>query len=300
MNEKNFPSVITLVTKNKIDFSICNKNLLDILKKYNVNIFKTKMLSLYVKDFFFNIDAIRYKILKSYLKDNNYKNADLCIQKSKYRKKKILACDMDMTAINVETIDLIGEKILNNTSMSNLTRKAMTGDISFSKSIKQRTKLLKGVKVRDIEKITKYIKPTKDVDTVIRTMNKNGCHTMLISGGYQVLASIIGQKIGFKEVISNRLISINGILNGNLENNIVDGKGKLDFFKKSIKNYKFNKEETLAVGDGENDIEIIKFASLGIAWKGFPNVKKKADVMINNSFKSILYFQGYDDKQIKN
>ena len=131
---------------------------------------------------------------------------------------------MDMTVINIETIDLIGEKILNNNKIAEITKKAMSGGLNYSTSIIQRTKILKGISVKEIQEVSKYIKLTKDAEVVIKTLNKNSCHTMLISGGYQIFANIIGKKIGFKEIISNTAISKNGLLTGGLKGKIVDGK----------------------------------------------------------------------------
>jgi phosphoserine phosphatase len=236
--------------------------------------------------------------MKLACKSHLSKGSDICIQENKFRKKKVIACDMDKTVINIETIDLIGEKILNNNKIAVLTKKAMSGGINYSNSIIQRTKILKGISINQIKHTAKYIKLTKDVDIVIKTLNKHGCHTMLISGGYEIFANIIGKKIGFKEIISNIPISNKGVLTGGLKGEIVDGKGKLYYLKKRIKELNAKKFQTIAVGDGQNDIDMIKYAGLGVAWNGFPKVKKAADVLANYNFKSILYFQGYSDRDI--
>ena len=298
MNEKKFTAVITLVSINQLCYSSDNNYISNLIKKYNIKIFKTTKLSKFVKDFFFKVDLITFKEMKLACKSHLSRGSDICIQKNKYRRKKVIACDMDKTVINIETIDLIGEKILNNNKIAALTKKAMSGGINYSNSIIQRTKILKGISINQIKQTAKYIKLTKDVDVVIKTLNKNGCHTMLISGGYEIFANIIGKKIGFKEIISNIPISDNGVLTGSLKGDIVDGKGKLNYFKKRIKKLNAKKFQTIAVGDGQNDIDMIKYASLGIAWNGFPKVKKAADVLANYNFKSILYFQGYSDRDI--
>ena len=298
MNEKKFTAVITLVSINQLCYSSDNNYISNLIKKYNIKIFKTTKLSKFVKDFFFKVDLITFKEMKLACKSHLSSGSDICIQKNKYRRKKVIACDMDKTVINIETIDLIGEKILNNNKIAVLTKKAMSGGINYSNSIIQRTKILKGISINQIKQTAKYIKLTKDVDVVIKTLNKNGCHTMLISGGYEIFANIIGKKIGFKEIISNIPISDNGVLTGSLKGDIVDGKGKLNYFKKRIKKLNAKKFQTIAVGDGQNDIDMIKYASLGIAWNGFPKVKKAADVLANYNFKSILYFQGYSDRDI--
>ncbi len=298
MNEKKFIAVITLVSINQLCYSSDSNYISNLIKKYNIKIFKTNKLSKFVKDFFFEVDLITFNEMRLACKSHSSEGSDICIQENKYRKKKVIACDMDKTVINIETIDLIGEKILNNNKIAALTKKAMSGGINYSNSIIQRTKILKGISIKQIKQITKYIKLTKDVDVVIKTLNKHGCHTMLISGGYEIFANIIGQKIGFKEIISNIPVSNNGVLTGGLKGDIVDGKGKLNYLKKRIKKLNAKKFQTIAVGDGQNDIDMIKYASLGIAWNGFPKVKKAADVLANYNFKSILYFQGYSDSDI--
>ncbi|RPH07538.1 MAG: phosphoserine phosphatase SerB [Alphaproteobacteria bacterium TMED93] len=299
MSKKNFTAVITLVSINQLSYATDNNYINNIIKKYNIKILKTNKLSKLVKDFFFKVDLITFKNLKKAFKSHLFKGSDICIQENKYRKKKVIACDMDKTIINIETIDLIGEKILNNNKIAELTKEAMSGGINYNSSIIQRTKFLKGISINEIKKTAKYIKFTKDADVVIKTLNSHGCHTMLISGGYEIFANIIGKKIGFKEIISNVPISKNGVLTGSLKGSIVDGKGKLSYLRKRIKTLDVKKKETIAIGDGQNDIDMIKYAGLGIAWNGFPKVKNMADVLAGYDFKSILYFQGYSREDIK-
>ena len=139
-----------------------------------------------------------------------------------------------------------------------------------------------------------------DTESVIKTMNSYGHHTMLISGGYDLIAHSIGKKVGFKEIRCNTLEVVNNKLTGKLENTILDKKGKLSHLKSSIKKLNIKKDFTLAIGDGDNDIDMIKHSGLGVAWNAYEKVKLAADVSINFNFKSLLYFQGYTDKEILN
>ena len=131
-------------------------------------------------------------------------------------------------------------------------------------------------------------------------MNNHGHHTMLISGGYNLIANSIGKKVGFKEIRCNALEVVNNQLTGNLENTILDKKGKLFYLKNSIKILNIKKNLTLAVGDGDNDIDMIKHSGLGVAWIAYEKVNLAADVSIGFSFKSLLYFQVFTDKEILN
>ena len=257
----------------------------------------SKKLSRYVVDIYFNCQPKEYNIMKRkiYLLNNR---AELLIQKVKYRKKQLIACDMDMTIINVETVNLINDNLLQNAQISNITEKAMNGNIDFKKSIIARTKLLKGINKRDILNLIKKITVNKGVKNVIKTMNKYGYHTMLISGGYDIIADTIGKEIGFKEVKCNSLEIINNKLSGNLKNTVLDKKGKLFHIKNTMKKNNIKKVMTMAIGDGDNDIEMIKYAGIGIGWNSYPKVNKVADVSMGRQFKSILYFQGYSDKEI--
>ncbi len=297
MKNKNFPFVLTLVAINKKTFEECYLSIQKIFIERVISKPYSKKLSKYVVDIYFNCRPLEFNLIKRkiYLLKSK---ADLLIQKVENRKKHLIACDMDMTIINVETINLINDTLLKNSKISKITEKAMNGNLNYKESIIARTKLLKGINKSDILDLINKIKINKGVKSVIKTMNNYKCHTMLISGGYDIIADTIGKKIGFKEIRCNSLEIINNKLSGNLKNTILDKKGKLDHIKNSVKKYNIKKKMTIAVGDGDNDLEMIKYAGLGVGWNAYPKVRKIADVCIGLNFKSILYFQGYCDKEI--
>ena len=299
MNYKCFQFVLTLVATNKKNYKDCLAFIQNIFNERKVSVSQSNKLSNLVLDIYFtcNLEDFNFMRKKIYILN---KKADLLMQSVKYRKKKLLACDMDMTIINIETVNLINEKLLKNKQISNITQEAMSGNINFKKSIITRTKLLKGIRKKEITNLVKKIKINKGVKSVIKTMNNYGHHTMLISGGYDLVAISIGKKVGFKEIKCNKLEVINNQLSGNLENIILDKTGKLHHVKNTIKKLNIKRNLTLAVGDGDNDIDMIKFAGLGVAWKAYEQVKLVADVSIKFNFKSLLYFQGYFDKEIIN
>ena len=299
MSYKCFQFVLTLVATNEKNYKDCIAFIQNIFNERKVSVSHSKNLSNLVLDIYFTCYLEDFNFMRKKIYSLN-KKADLLMQKVKYRKKKLIACDMDMTIINVETINLINDNLLKNNQISNITKDAMSGNISFEKSIITRTKLLKGIKKVEITNLIKKIKINEGVESVIRTMNNYGHHTMLISGGYDLIANSIGKKVGFKEIRCNTLEVVNNQLTGNLENTILDKKGKLFHLKSSIKKLNIKKDLTLAVGDGDNDIDMIKYSGLGVAWNAYKKVKLAADVSIKFSFKSLLYFQGYTDKEILN
>ena len=299
MSYKCFQFVLTLVATNEKNYKDCIAFIQNIFNERKVSVSQSKNLSNLVLDIYFTCYLEDFNFMRKKIYSLN-KKADLLMQRVKYRKKKLIACDMDMTIINVETINLINDNLLKNNQISNITKDAMSGNISFGKSIITRTKLLKGIKKVEITNLIKKIKINEGVESVIKTMNNYGHHTMLISGGYDLIANSIGKKVGFKEIRCNTLEVVNNQLTGNLENTILDKKGKLFHLKSSIKKLNIKKDLTLAVGDGDNDIDMIKYSGLGVAWNAYEKVKLAADVSIKFSFKSLLYFQGYTDKEILN
>ncbi|MEC8100551.1 MAG: phosphoserine phosphatase SerB, partial [Pseudomonadota bacterium] len=262
-----------------------------------ISVSNSKNLSDLVLDIYFTCTLEDFDFTKKKIYSLN-KKADLLMQMVKHRKKKLIACDMDMTIINLETINLINDNLLKNNQIAKITKEAMSGNINFKNSIITRTKLLKGIKKVEIVNLIKKIKINKGVKSVIRTMNNYGYHTMLISGGYDLIANSIGKKAGFKEIRCNTLEIVNNQLTGNLKNTILDKKEKLFCLKSTIKKLNIKKDLTLAVGDGDNDIDMIKYSGLGVAWNAYEKVRFAADVSISFNFKSLLYFQGYTEKEI--
>tara|TARA_X000000950_G_scaffold113272_1_gene142537 strand:+ start:899 stop:1798 length:900 start_codon:yes stop_codon:yes gene_type:complete len=297
MSHKCFQFVLTLVATNQKNYKYCVAFIKNIFNERKVLVSQSKNLSNLALDIYFTcyIDDFNFMRKKIYILN---KKADLLMQRVKYRKKKLIACDMDMTIINVETVNLINDNLLKNNQISNITKDAMSGNISFRESIITRTKLLKGIKKVAITNLIKEIKINDGVESFIKTMNNYGNHTMLISGGYDLIANSIGKKVGFKEIRCNTLEVVNNKLTGNLENTILDKKGKLYHLKSSIKKLNIKKDLTLAVGDGDNDIDMIKYSGLGVAWNAYEKVRFVADVSIGLTFKSLLYFQGFTDKEI--
>ena len=297
MSQKLKNSVLTLVALNRKQYEYCDFFVRNLLRDYNISSIRSKKLSLFVKDYHFQCNNKNFIIIKNTIKVLSHK-ADIIIQKLENRRKKIIACDMDMTIINVETINLINDHLLNNNKIKHITEKAMNGSINFTDSLLSRTKMLKGIKEKKIKNLIRKIKINSGVKSVIRTMNFFGFHTILISGGYDAIANVIGNKVGFKEIRSNSLEIKNQTLTGNLNDKIIDKKGKLKYLKKSMSLLKVPKELTMSVGDGDNDLAMIEFAGLGVAWRAYPKVRKAADVSIGLNFKSLLYFQGYSDNEI--
>ena len=145
MSYKCFQFVLTLVATNEKNYKDCIAFIQNIFNERKVSVSQSKNLSNLVLDIYFTCYLEDFNFMRKKIYSLN-KKADLLMQRVKYRKKKLIACDMDMTIINVETINLINDNLLKNNQISNITKDAMSGNISFGKSIITRTKLLKGIK----------------------------------------------------------------------------------------------------------------------------------------------------------
>ena len=297
MHNKFFQFVLTLVATDNKNYKDCIALIQNIFNDKKVSVSHSKNLSNLALDIYFTCTLEDFSFVKKKIYNIN-KKADLLMQKVKHRTKKLIACDMDMTIINLETINLINDNLLKNNQISKITEEAMSGNINFKRSIITRTKLLKGIKKIEIANLIKKIKINEGVESVIRTMNNYGHHTMLISGGYDLIANSIGKKVGFKEIRCNTLEVVDNQLTGKLKNTILDKKEKLSCLKSTIKKLNIKKDLTLAIGDGDNDIDMLKYSGLGVAWNAYEKVRFAADVSIGFNFKSLLYFQGYTDKEI--
>ena len=297
MHNKFFQFVLTLVATDNKNYKDCIALIQNIFNDKKVSVSHSKNLSNLALDIYFTCTLEDFSFVKKKIYNIN-KKADLLMQKVKHRTKKLIACDMDKTIINLETINLINDNLLKNNQISKITEEAMSGNINFKRSIITRTKLLKGIKKIEIANLIKKIKINEGVESVIRTMNNYGHHTMLISGGYDLIANSIGKKVGFKEIRCNTLEVVDNQLTGKLKNTILDKKEKLSCLKSTIKKLNIKKDLTLAIGDGDNDIDMLKYSGLGVAWNAYEKVRFAADVSIGFNFKSLLYFQGYTDKEI--
>ncbi len=223
------------------------------------------------------------------------KYIDCVLVPKKNRRKKLLLADMDSTIIKEETLDEIARNIGLHDKISRITDLAMDGKINFVDALNERVWALKGVKSNDLKNILeKKITINEGAKTLIRTITKNQCKSALVTGGFSFFAEPIGKMLGFDYIFSNTLEIINNSLTGKLLPPIIDGDAKKNALIDLAKKNNIEIAETLAVGDGSNDIQMIKKAGIGIGFKAKPGLQKKTRINIRNGdLTSILYIQGY-------
>ncbi len=225
---------------------------------------------------------------------------DINILPSQNRRKKLLIADMDSTMIEQECIDELADALGLKEKVAAITKQAMNGELDFAQALKTRVKLLKGLNKKIIEEVrNERISLTSGGRALVQTMKTYGAHTILISGGFTIFADYIGKRIGFTEIIANQLEFSGDILTGTVKEPIIDSSAKLSHLQNIAKQMNISLEDTLAVGDGANDLPMIKVAGLGVAMHAKPIVAKEADIRINHAdLTALLYLQGYNEEEI--
>ena len=224
----------------------------------------------------------------------------------KKRKKKLLIADMDSTIIKEESLDELAKQIGKEKKISFITNEAMNGRIEFNKALIDRVAILKGYSTDILETLKKNININDGAKELVKTMNMNGSITVLVSGGFTFLTEYLKELLDFKHTHANTLEIIQKEfkkfeITGKVEGAILDKKAKLEYLNKYIKEYNLNHEDTICVGDGANDIEMIKHASIGVSFYGKASLNNVADIHFNNTnLLGLLYAQGYSDSDIIN
>ncbi len=220
---------------------------------------------------------------------------DIVLQPMADRRKKLFIADMDSTIIGQECIDELADLVGLKARVSAITERAMRGEIAFEPALRERVGLLAGLDadvVSDV--IARRITITPGAKTLVRTMRANGAYTALVSGGFTAFTSVIAQQVGFHENRANRLIVENGKFAGRVVDPILGADAKLASLKELRAQRGLSPAQTLAAGDGANDLPMLREAGLGVAWRAKPAVAAAAHARIDNSdLTALLYAQGY-------
>ena len=224
---------------------------------------------------------------------------DKNIQENENRRKKLLIADMDSTILQVETLDEIGHAIGKATEISVITEKAMNGEIDFETALKHRIKLLEGLDINEIvELVLERLVITEGAQTLVKTMKAYGATTALVSGGFTVITDLIREQLNFDISFGNTLATNISTITGELKPPVIDAKAKAIILDNESEKLKISRNEILAVGDGANDIPMLKIAGLGVGFKPKPVVKAHTSNIIEHcDLTGLLFLQGYSDSE---
>ena len=218
-----------------------------------------------------------------------------------YRRMRRLICfDMDSTLIQTECIDELAERAGVGNQVREITERAMRGEIDFKESFTERVKLLKGLDAHVMQDIAEKLPITEGADRLMSVLKTCGYKIAILSGGFTYFGEYLQRRYGIDYVYANELeIDENGKLTGNYVGEIVDGHRKAELLKLIAQVEKVNLAQTIAVGDGANDLPMISEAGLGIAFHAKPRVAANAKQRINNiGLDGILYFLGFKDSYL--
>jgi phosphoserine phosphatase len=222
---------------------------------------------------------------------------DVVVQKDgESRRKKLFVADMDSTMIGQECIDELADYAGFKSRVAAITERAMRGEIAFEPALRERVALLKGLPATVIDTvIAERIQLTPGGPTLLATMRANGAYSCVVSGGFTAFTAKIAAMAGFDEDHANTLlVDADGRLSGTVADPVLGREAKLHTLNALRERLRLGREDTLAVGDGANDIPMIEAAGLGIAFHGKPALRDVAAACIDHGdLTALLYAQGY-------
>lgn len=220
---------------------------------------------------------------------------DVAIQDADKRRKSFLIADMDSTMIGQECIDELAAEVGLKDKVSEITARAMNGEIAFEPALRERVALLKGLPISVVDEvIEKRITLTPGGKELIATMKSKGGYTALVSGGFTVFTGPIAAMLGFDENRANTLIEQDGVLTGKVAEPILGKQAKVDSLLDIASRLGITPDEVIAVGDGANDLGMLGIAGSGVALHAKPAVAAEAKIRIDHGdLTALLYLQGY-------
>jgi phosphoserine phosphatase len=247
-------------------------------------------------DLFFEADDEALPALKERLRQALDGAAiDVVTQIAEVRRKKLLLADMDSTLIGQECIDELAARVGIGEHVADITERAMRGEIAFEPALRERVALLAGLPETVIgDVLDSRISLTPGARTLVQTMRAAGAYTAIVSGGFTQFTGAIAARLGFHEHRANQLLIENGSLTGKVAEPILGRGAKLATLRELAAKFGLRPDETLAVGDGANDLAMLGEAGLGVAYRAKPAVAAAAHARIDHAnLTALLYAQGF-------
>ncbi|MGB1076855.1 MAG: phosphoserine phosphatase SerB [Bdellovibrionales bacterium] len=225
---------------------------------------------------------------------------DFFIQPEEGRRKKLLISDMDSTIIAEETLDEIASELGLKPLVSAITERAMKGELDFETALRKRVALLAGKSIDALEKVRKNIHFNQGAHILVQTMRRHGALCILVSGGFTYYTSYVARECEFHHHHSNDMQVKNKKITGYVEEPILGAGAKLSFMREYMAQKRLKPDQVIAIGDGANDLEMIKNAGLGIGYYPKPVLEQETlNVIRFGDLTAALYAQGYQEKEFR-
>lgn len=219
---------------------------------------------------------------------------DVIAQTTLRRKKKLIIADMDSTIVQGETLDELAAFAGVGDKIADLTVRAMNGELGFTEALKTRVAMLEGLNESFLNETMKGVKLNPGAKELIATMHANGAFTALISGGFSFFTDRIREHVGFHMSLGNKLEIIDGALTGQVIPPVVTKDTKLEMLIDMAASQELGMTDTFAIGDGANDVPMLKAAGMGVAYHGHPVARENACARLDHSdLSGALFIQGY-------
>ena len=226
-------------------------------------------------------------------------NVDIAFQHHNVfrRNRRLVVFDMDSTLIDAEVIDELARAAGVGDQVAAITERAMRGELDFRESFRERVALLKGLPESTLEEVASTLRLSEGAETLITQLRRFGYKTAILSGGFNYFAEKLQKQLGIDYVYANSLPIRDGVVTGEVEEPIVDGQRKAELLRELAEREGISLEQTIAVGDGANDLPMLSIAGLGIAFRAKPLVKQSAKQAISTlGLDGILYLLGFRDR----
>jgi len=243
----------------------------------------------------------RNNIVASVLTQFDGEPLDAVIQPLENRRKTLLIADMDSTIIEQECLDELADFAGIKERVSHITRRTMAGELEFEPSLRERVALLKGLDEAVLQRVfDQRITLTSGARDLVGTMRRHGAVTCLVSGGFTFFTDRVAKAAGFEHHKANLLVLEGGRLTGQVAEPILGRTAKCDTLKAYARDRALTRQQTMAVGDGANDVSMIEQAGLGVAFKPHKILADAADaIIVHSDLTALLFLQGYSAEQIE-